>query len=464
MSNLRSKEKTNTKVITLVGGGLVGSLLALILARKGYQVDVYESRPDMRKQDISAGRSINLALANRGIKPLENLGLMADINQLMIPMRGRMVHVEGQAAQLQPYGQASHEVIYSISRGQLNSYLMTQAEATGLVNFHFDHKVNDINFTKQQLTVNHNQQEKTVNFDLLFGSDGANSPVRHAILAQSKEQNTLVKSTEEMLDHSYKELTILPDKNGKHQLDKQALHIWPRGEFMLIALANLDGSFTVTLFMPNSGTQSFANINTAQEIEQFFTEHFASVKPLLADLVNSYQQNPTGKLATVKCAPWHIQDKGLILGDAAHAIVPFHGQGMNCGFEDCYWLAEHLPQACDDTEVNWQSLFEQFQFERKPNSDAIADMALENYIEMRDSVRKSEFIKQKQFAFQLQQWFPERFTPRYAMVMFEHRPYQQAYQLGKVHQQLLAELSAQFAMPVQLTKDVAEQLLDKYQL
>ncbi|WP_286262585.1 FAD-dependent oxidoreductase [Thalassotalea atypica] len=449
----------NTPHFTLVGGGLVGSLLSIILARKGYQVDVYESRADMRKVDISAGRSINLALANRGIKPLQDLGLMDEINQLLIPMRGRMIHLDGQPSTLQAYGQSEQDVIYSISRAQLNSFLMTKAEQTGRVNFHFEHRVTAIDFDQNILTMTHqNQQATIVDFNKVIGTDGANSPVRTAILNKGSTENE-----EAVLDHSYKELTILPDNNGEHKLEKHALHIWPRGEFMLIALPNLDGSFTVTLFMPNHGVTSFDSIKTDEEINNFFAHHFIDIQPLLDDLTDRYQQNPTGRLATIKCAPWHYNDQALIVGDAAHAIVPFHGQGMNCGFEDCDTIAQLVPELTTEP-TDWQQYFKAITAARKVNADAIANMALENYVEMRDSVRQHEFLLKKQFSFKIQEWFPERFTPRYAMVMFEHIPYSQAFELGKKHQALLSELTDCYSCSSQLDKSMIDQLLRKYDL
>lgn len=463
-----NSQDLSDSTITLVGGGLVGSLLALILARKGYRVDVFESRPDMRKTDISAGRSINLALANRGIKPLKELGLMDDIKEMLIPMSGRMVHIDGEAANFQQYGQTEQDVIYSISRGQLNSYLMTKAEETGQVQFYFEHRVTDVDFETNTLTLcrkiasdapKSTEFELTHSFNQLIGTDGANSPVRHAITAA-----TSCSVSEDFLDHSYKELTITEDEKGQHKLDPNALHIWPRGEFMLIALPNLDGSFTVTLFMPNHGYTSFDSIKTNEEIHQFFDHHFIDIKPHLDELVHTFQTNPTGKLATVKCLPWHYQNKALIIGDAAHAIVPFHGQGMNCGFEDCNAFDALLPEFKGSNETNWEALFVSLTEQRKINADAIANMALENYIEMRDSVRQHEFLLKKQFAFQIQQWFPERFTPRYAMVMFEHRPYAQAYEIGKKHEQLLNELSDSYSCASQLTESLVLSLLDKYQL
>lgn len=455
----------NKQEITLVGGGLVGSLLSVMLAEKGFKVTVFESRPDMRKVDISAGRSINLALANRGIRPLEQLGLMSDISKMLIPMTGRMVHVDGEPAHLQPYGNTSQDVIYSISRGQLNRYLMTKAEETGLVNFKFNCRVQDVDLATKTLTyIDENDSEKekeqkTHTFKIVIGTDGANSPVRDSILAVTQGKCDI-----DMLDHSYKELTILCNKVQKHKLEKNALHIWPRGEFMLIALPNLDGSFTVTLFMPNHGYTSFDSINSESEIDQFFEHHFPDVKPLLNELSKNYQLNPTGKLATIKCQPWHYQDSALIIGDAAHAIVPFHGQGMNCGFEDCQQFSELLDKALVGDSIDWQHLFQDLETCRKPNADAIADMALENYIEMRDSVRQHEFLLQKQFAQQIHQWYPDRFSPRYAMVMFEHRPYQEAYALGKKQQRLLTLLSDQYSCASQLTKTEVCQLLNEHGL
>lgn len=455
-----SAQINDSNKITLAGGGLVGAMLALVLARKGYQVEVFESRPDLRKTDISAGKSINLALANRGIKPLQALGLMDDITPMLIPMSGRMVHVPGKTAQLQAYGQQPHEVIYSISRGELNALLLDKAEATGQVTVHFEHRIKQIDFEQNQLHMSTPQGDKQVSFTRLFGTDGANSPVREAILSNTTDSQLSI----DVLDHSYKELHIAPNADGSHKLEKNALHIWPRGEFMTIALPNLDGSFTVTLFMPSQGQISFESINTSTELQLFFNQHFSELTPYLDELEQSYFDNPTGKLATVKCAPWYFQDQAFILGDAAHAVVPFHGQGMNCGFEDCNAIIELLPNADDSEAFNWQAFFVALFNARKANADAIADMALENYIEMRDSVMQAEFLKQKQIAFQLQQWFGERFTPRYGMVMFEHRPYAEAYELGKVHKQLMAELSAQIDDVAELNQEQAETILTKYQL
>ena len=460
------------KTITLAGGGLVGSLLALVLARKGYQIDVFESRPDLRKVDISAGKSINLALANRGIKPLQELGLMNDIEKMLIAMRCRLIHVDGQADNFQAYGQGAHEVIYSISRGELNGYLMTQAELTGKVNFYFEHRLTEVDLAKNQLSLNVNNKNVIHHFQQLMGTDGANSLVRKAILKQNKS-HTNYQNDEQLLDHSYKELVIKANTKGQHKLDKNALHIWPRGNFMIIALPNLDGSFTVTLFLPAKGLKSnaqkdnisFSELLNNEQLNIFFDDNFSELKPFINNLEDDFFTNPIGRLATIKCAPWSFSNKALILGDAAHAVVPFHGQGMNCGFEDCDLINQLLPNANDlSSDFDWQQFFQTIEQQRKVNSDAIADMAIENYIEMRSSVLQADFLLKKQCAFKIQQWFPKRFSPRYAMVMFEHRPYCEALKLGEIHKEMLNELCDNINDVEQLNRVMAEKLLDKYQL
>ena len=439
------------KLITLIGAGLVGSLLAVFLAKRGYKVDIYERRSDLRCSDISAGRSINLALANRGIKPLEAVGLMAEVEKLLLPMGGRMVHdLEGQS-HFQPYGQKAHEQIYSISRGDLNKLMMTAAEQTGQVNIHFNQQLQAVDFDTMQMTMLDGEgQSQQLSFARIIGTDGSGSVVRQAIMAKVGEYNK-----DEALGHSYKELSIAPGPDNGFKIAKDALHIWPRGGFMLIALPNLDGSFTLTLFMPNEGETSFSTINTPAKLDAFFDQHFSAVKPLIDKLHEDFFNNPTGRLSTVRCSPWHLEDKALLLGDAAHAIVPFHGQGMNCGFEDALALAEVL-----DSDLNdWQQIFAHTEQARKANANAIADMAIENYREMRDSVLHSDYLLKKQIAFQLEQWFGERFTPRYAMVMFYHLPYAEAQRLGEIHKVILSKLAKDIDKVEQLDKDKCEALL-----
>jgi len=422
------------ETITLIGAGLVGSLLAVLLAKRGFKVEIYERRPDMRATDISAGRSINLALANRGIFPLEHAGLMDQVKPILTPMKGRMVHDLQGNQNFQSYGQKPEEVIYSVSRGDLNKICMNAAEATGLVTIHFNQKCESVDFESQQLTIRDqtSDEQRQVPFTRVIGTDGSASAVREAIHAVESEQHDIIP-----LGHSYKELCIPPGPDGNHQIDANALHIWPKGGYMIIALPNEDASFTVTLFMPNEGEISFAAIDTAEKVDAFFAQHFPSIVPLLPNLQAEYFGNPTGKLATVKCAPWHYQDKALLLGDAAHAVVPFHGQGMNCGFEDALDLVQTIDALGDD----WQQVFAQVDRNRKVNGDAIADMAIENYITMRDSVTDEKFLLRSQLAFELENRFPDYFCPRYSMVMFHRLPYAEAKSRGVIQEEILQTLT-----------------------
>lgn len=423
--------------ITLIGAGPVGSLCALYLAQRGYHVTIYEKRPDMRTCQISAGRSINLALANRGIFPLEQVGLMDKVNELLIPMKGRMIHDIDGHTNFQAYGQRPHEVIYSISRRDLNILLMNEAEATGKVTIKFNQAIEQIDFKNKTLSVTCQQsaQTQTLEYQILIGADGSGSQVRalmhQAIGNSAKHQNRL-----EPLDHSYKELTIPAGANDSYQIEKQALHIWPRGEYMLIALPNVDGSFTVTLFLPNQGENSFAELTNEAAVKAFFNAQFSDALALIPDLTEAFFANPTGHLATVRSSPWHFNNNCLLIGDAAHGIVPFHGQGMNCGFEDACVLNELLAQYQDD----WLQVLPAFDSARKPNGDAIADLALDNYIEMRKSVQEKHYLQKKALAFELEKRHPERFIPRYSMVMFHRLPYSQAKSRGEIQNAIMTEL------------------------
>lgn len=439
--NTKNEEKAhqNDPVITLIGAGLVGSLLAVLLAKRGFKVEIYERRPDMRKLDISAGRSINLALANRGIYPLEQAGLMDKVTPILTTMRGRMVHDLQGNENFQSYGQKPEEVIYSVSRGDLNKICMDAAEETGLVNIHFEQKCESVDFKNNRLQLKDEQTGELSKrcFDRVIGTDGSASAVREAIhKIESKQLDIL------QLGHSYKELRIPAGNNGEFQIDANSLHIWPRGGYMLIALPNEDASFTVTLFMPNEGEISFDRIDTNQKVRHFFETYFQDALKLLPDLEKEFFGNPTGHLATVKCSPWHYQDKALLMGDAAHAVVPFHGQGMNCGFEDALDLVKTIDKLSEDGEpLNWQEVFFQSDENRKINGDAIADMAIENYITMRDSVRDEKYLLRNALAFELENRFPERFCPRYSMVMFHRLPYSQAKQRGVIQEKILHNLT-----------------------
>ncbi len=428
------------KHITISGAGLVGSLLSVLLGKRGYEVTILERRPDFRGVAADSGRSINLALSSRGIHALKMAGLMEEVEKLTIPMRGRMLHLADGHQELSPYGQRPHEVIYSVSRRDLNHLMMTSAEEAEPVNVVFDQKLESIDFEKNELTIRNESsghvQQRT--FDLLIGCDGAGSRVRRALIPAAKGE-----STSEFLDHDYKELEIpcgQPDKAGRptYQIEREALHIWPRGNFMLIALPNQDGSFTVTLFMPKSGENSFETLTNRETLHSFFEKHFPTALELIPDLESDFFNHAQGRLGTVRCSPWFYPDKALIMGDASHAIVPFHGQGMNAGFEDCSELIRLL----DEFDEDWSRVLPEFDRIRRPNADAIATMAIENYTTMRSSVADPKFQLKKAIGFALEKRFPNRFVPRYSMVMFHLVPYTEAYQRGEIQEAILNELAS----------------------
>ncbi|WP_285763379.1 FAD-dependent oxidoreductase [Biformimicrobium ophioploci] len=441
--------------IVIAGGGLVGAMAACFLGRRGFEVEVYERRMDLRAHDISAGRSINLALANRGIYPLEQLGLMEKVREMMIPMCGRMIHDQKGEQNFQPYGQREEEVIYSISRGDLNRLLLDAAEETGNVSFFFEHRVESVDFDSNRVVFvcEETGSEKSVVFDRLIGADGAGSRVRQALVSAQDGRDYL-----QPLDHSYKELEIPAGNGGAFQIEKGALHIWPRGGFMLIALPNMDGSFTVTLFLPNQGAISFDALQTRESVFEFFEQYFPDVDALMPGLVDDFFSNPTGKLGTVRCEPWHLGGKAVLIGDAAHAVVPFHGQGMNCGFEDCAVLDECIAEFGAD----WERVFSEYDRLRAPNGNAIADMALENYIEMRDSVSDPEFLLKKAIGFGLQNRWPELFTPRYGMVMFQRIPYAEAQRRGAINQRILDRLALGIESVEEVDWSLAESLVREH--
>ena len=420
-------------LITIAGAGLVGSLLGVMLGKRGYRVQIFERRADMRGQDVAVGRSINLALAERGIHSLKKAGLMSAVEPLLIPMRGRMLHDLAGNTEFQSYGQRPHEVIYSVSRGGLNELMLTAAEESKQVEIYFEHELDSIDFATNTIhfTNASNGESVVVPTQMLIGADGAGSRVRRSLLPFVKGLDR-----SELLDHDYKELTIPPAVNGQHQIDRESLHIWPRGGYMLIALPNLDGSFTVTLFLKKEGDPSFAQLDTREAVDRFFKTQFPDALELIPGLANEFFENPQGVLGTVRCDPWIDKDNVMLIGDASHAIVPFHGQGMNSGFEDCELFVNLLEQYGDD----WPKAMREFGRTRPGDADAIADMALENYITMRDSVLDPAFALKKKLGFQLELEFPKRFIPRYSMVMFHRIPYAEAKRRGVVQQEILDEL------------------------
>lgn len=441
------------ETITLIGCGLVGSLLAIYLGRKGYPVEVYEKRPDMRKESISAGRSINLALANRGIAALKQVGVFDAVKKIIIAMEGREIHDVNGVTNFQPYGQRDDEVIYSVSRADLNCLLMDRAEATGNVKILFNQCFESIDLNRNTMRCQNTQNESYAHytFNRLIGTDGSHSKIKTIIHQFHHQQAGFAP-----LPHGYKELSISPDSKGQHQIKANALHIWPRGQYMSIALPNLDGSFTVTLFLPHEGACSFEGMSEEGALRMFFKREFCDLDLLVEDLEQQFTQNPTGKLATVKSEHWFYKDRLLTLGDAAHAIVPFHGQGMNCGFEDCLTFNELL-----ETESTWSALFNRMQILRKPNTDAIADMSLENYQEMRSDVLNPKYRLKQAVAFKLETLFPNQFIPRYSMVMFHRMPYEEAQQRSLIQDGILDQLCNHIRDIRELDVSLAHELVSK---
>jgi kynurenine 3-monooxygenase len=421
--------------IIVVGAGPAGALLAIYLAEQGHQVKLCESRPDLRSVDISSGRSINLALATRGLATLQDIGVTDQVEKITIPMRGRMVHTNGEAA-LQPYGLNDWEVIHSVSRGDLNAILLDRAEATGRVELVFSQRCRSVDFEAKTLTFtdgDDGDREYEIPFGVVFGSDGVNSVVRRSMLEFSGGT-----FTEEPLDHGYKEISINPKAGGGFQIDPNALHIWPRGEFMLIALANPEGDFTVTLFMPLFGERdSFEALQTEENVLEFFDYHFAEFMPLVPDLTEQFFENPTGDLGTLRTAGWSHGAGGVLVGDAAYSIVPFHGQGMNLAMESTRALARQIESHPEDLA----EAFVTYEEQRINNAAAIAEMALQNYSEMRSGVVDPKYLLKRELALELQRRYPDRVTPRYNMVMFTTMPYSEALARGVVLNDLLNELT-----------------------
>ena len=419
--------------INIVGAGLAGALLALLLARRGHAVTLYERRADPRQSRPEGGRSINLALAARGIRALEGAGVMDEVRPLLTAMRGRMVH-EGAHATLQPYGQREHEVIWSVGRADLNRLLIGAATQHAAVQVRFGQTCMGADLAGDALLLRDAAGASPYSVPLAptIATDGAGSVLR-ATLAAAR----LIRASEEWLDHDYKELNI-PAALAAGRLARDALHIWPRGGFMLIALPNLDGSFTATLFLARHGEPSFASLPDAHAVRGLFAREFADATALLPDVAQQFAAHPQGRLATVRCDPWHVGGELLLLGDAAHAIVPFHGQGMNAAFEDCATL-----DALIDEHDGWRARFAAFEAARRENAAAIAQMALENYGEMRAAVSDATYLRRKALAMALERRFPDRFIPRYSMVMFHPEiPYAEALHRGALQAQLLAELDS----------------------
>jgi kynurenine 3-monooxygenase len=422
-----AKEKNRQNVL-MIGAGLVGSLLSVYLTRHGYRVTIYERRVDMRKDRISAGKSINLALSDRGWRGLDGVGLSDLVREVAIPMTGRFIHHVGKGYAFQPYGKEG-QAIYSVSRGGLNCLLMDQAEEHG-AEIHFNERcINvDLNSNAAVFENTFTGRQQTIQADIIISSDGAYSAGRLALMMTDRYDYA-----QSYLAHGYKELTIPPAADGSHLLEKNALHIWPRGTYMLIALPNTDGSFTCTLFLPFEGTPSFSSLDSKENVTAFFRDIFPDAIKLMPDLEKDFFDNPTGSLVTVKAFPWTHNNRLLLIGDAAHAVVPFYGQGMNCGFEDCVVLNDLIIKYDHD----WSRIMPEYELSRKPNSDAIADLAVSNFIEMRDLVGQPEFLLRKKIEAWFSEKHPDKWIPLYTMVTFSDLPYSHALNEGRRQEKIM---------------------------
>jgi kynurenine 3-monooxygenase len=453
---MNKKEK-----ILIVGAGLCGSLLALRMAQRGYQVEVYESRSDLRNSVISAGRSINLSLSDRGLKALRMAGLEKKARALCIPMKGRLMHDAASNTFESNYSGRQGECINSISRGNLNGLLLTEAEKYSNVNIHFNTKCLEIDIESKivHFQSSDSKEQFTVQADVIFGTDGAGSSLRKSY----EKQFPAFKVSQEFLTHGYKELEIPADKNGGHLISKEHLHIWPRGDYMLIALPNMDGSFTVTLFLSYSeGSYNFDNLITKEKIIEFFEKDFPDTLTLIPDVLKEFENNPTGKLGTVKCYPWAYKGNTLLLGDSSHAIVPFYGQGMNASFEDVFVFDSVLNQF----EGDWATVFSEFQKQRKIDADAIADLAIDNYYEMRDHVANPLFKEKRIVEMGLEKFFPTEYFSKYSLVTFnEHIGYHEAMTKGRAQDKVLLKMveESKFSTSPKTTKEEMTILLEKVQ-
>jgi len=427
--------------ILIIGAGLCGSLLALRLGQRGFNVRVIEMRQDLRKVDISAGRSINLAFSNRGLKAIKMVGLESKVESLCIPMHGRMIHDKEGNTFLSNYSGRKNESINSISRELLTALLLDEAEALDNVTIEFNKRSTKVDFEAKigcfEDTISGEIFE--VSADLIFGTDGAGSSLRKSYFEKRK---FLFSFSQNYLTHGYKELTIKPTKSGEFKAFKNALHIWPRGDFMIIALPNLDGSFTVTLFLSyESGEYNFNNLTTPEIVTEFFRKEFPDALNLMPNLVEDFFENPTAPLGTVKCFPWQHKGNSLLLGDAAHAIVPFYGQGMNASFEDVVEFDAFL----DQHQGDWEATFKAFETHRKVDTDAIADLAIDNFHEMKDHVANPIFQEKRKIEMALETEFPDIYYSKYSLVTFKETiGYNEAMTLGRAQDKaILSMLSAQ---------------------
>lgn len=446
----------NNEKVIIIGAGLCGTLLAVRLAQRGYQVSLHEKRSDMRREDVDAGRSINLALSNRGLNALERVGIKDAILEECIPMKGRMIHPLDGEKFLSRYSGREEDYINSVSRGGLNIALLDEAEKLPNIQMHFESNCIHVNLEEAVATFeNKNTGEKWEDKGaVVIGTDGAGSVVRRNLMGKTTQ--LLFNYSQNFLRHGYKELSIHPAEDGGWKIEKNALHIFPRGQFMIIALPNLDGSFTLTMFHPFEGETGFNNLDTKEKVKAFFEEHFSELLPYIPHYLEEYFENPVGTLGTIKCYPWQAFGKTLVMGDASHAIVPFYGQGMNASFEDVTVFDEIL----DQYEGDWEKVFYEFQEARVEDTNAIADLAIDNFTEMQDRVDDEDFMKKRKLEMQLEQQFPDYYS-KYSLVTFKPElSYSHAMKLGRAQDGLLLKICTNGDLESLSLDEIYQQLKD----
>lgn len=427
----------NDKKIIIIGAGLCGCLLAIRLAQRGFKIALYEKRADMRMTEMQAGRSINLALSNRGLMALNIAGLKEKVLENTIPMKGRLIHPLGGEPFLSHYSGRPNDYINSVSRSGLNILLLDEIDKLENIRIQFESPITKVNIKEAKIEYQNNDSTQHDQGSIVIGTDGAGSVVRRSMMAHTGE--LLFNYSQDFLRHGYKELSIDPTNEGGWKIEKEALHIWPRGEFMIIALPNLDGSFTLTMFHPFETKIGFNQLDSKEKVAQFFNEYYPTLLPYIPNYVTEYFDNPVGNLGTIKCFPWQAFGKSLIMGDASHAIVPFYGQGMNASLEDVRIFDELLDKHGDQ----WNMLFNEFQERRKQNADAIADLAIDNFYEMRDKVGDQAFMRKRKIEMQLEQQFSDYYS-KYSLVTFKPElPYYNAMRLGRKQDELLLKMCSE---------------------
>ncbi|PIP93000.1 MAG: kynurenine 3-monooxygenase [Bdellovibrio sp. CG12_big_fil_rev_8_21_14_0_65_39_13] len=441
--------------LIISGGGLVGSLAAIVFKKRGYDVEIFEKRSDLRL-NYEGGRSINLIITSRGLNALKMAGVVEQVLPITVKVTGRMMHAKSGEIKFQPYGKDDNECNYSVSRSELNGLLLDLAQKLQIP-IHFEQEVQKVSFDEKTCTVRDLKTQKETNykFDRLVGTDGAGSPTRKCVIQHVGETAS---DRVDFLESDYKEMFMPAGENKQYPLDPKGLHIWPRGTHMLMALPNLGGSFTMTLYMPKTGGQwSFENINSPEKVKDLFQSEFPDAIPLMPKYIDDYMNNPQGVLGTVRCHPWHVGDSVFLAGDAAHAIVPFFGQGMNCGFEDISTLVEILDQ-CGN---NWGEALQIYSQNQKKNADAIADMAIENFVEMKDKVGDAQFLFRKMVDGLLEKEFSDIYRTRYAMVTYTLVPYSITQQAGLIQNKILDQLCDGKSELSQIDLKEARNLLEK---